>query len=123
MSKVQVEVVYPEKPPTEAGVEFVRIVRNNQMATRRQELALYGWVVAGYLLRQWPGSPDEIPIFGADQPSAEKMSASEEECLCAIEAAVSATDMEGNFHAKALPLPVTLLLNYLLKILLDKITK
>lgn len=106
-------VSYPTEIPIDCVREIIRIVREGELLTERAAFAQHAWNVQGYLQRVLLGEPQ--PVIGGASPTDDSALAA----LRALEQQAMA-QAEGN-TVRALPVPVALLLRWLVEKMLESL--
>jgi hypothetical protein len=109
-------VEYPKEAPIDCIREVARIVRGGRIAAERSALAKHLWSVQGYVQRLTLGEPR--PLIGAHEPCGDAtallaLETLERQALAQAEGAVQ----------QALPIPLAVLLEWLIQKLLDALRR
>jgi hypothetical protein len=88
---------YPETLSMESVATVIEIVKNREVDARKQELALAGWNVAGFLLKTFVGEP--VKEVGCDNPDCD-CTDEEKELLAVMGAALVSMQEEGSFSVE-----------------------
>lgn len=106
---------YPDEVPVDCIKEIIRIIRQGSLVSERAAFAQHAWNVQGYLQRVLIGAAD--PLVGETaKPSDGEALASFESILVRCETKTEETAVG------AIPLPVSLLLQWLIEKLLESLT-
>lgn len=103
------DVEYPRELPLDCIREIIRIVRGGMNREEIPSLAKHVWVTQGYLQGLGLGEPDQV--IGA-------VTCDDESALAALERLCQSED--GS--ARAIPLPIAVLLRWLINKLLDSLS-
>lgn len=105
---------YPTEIPVDCVREIIRIVRDGKLLTERANFARHAWNVQGYLQRVLLGEPQGV--IGETGPLED---ASALAALAVLEPPAAARAEE--FAIRALPVPVSLLLRWLIEKLIESL--
>lgn len=109
-------VSYPTEIPVDCVREIVRIVRERRLLAERGAFAQHAWNVQGYLQRVLLGEPQ--PVIGAAR------SPTDESALAALVALEQQAIAQAEGSAVgALPVPVAMLLRWLVEKLLESLLR
>jgi hypothetical protein len=105
-------IEYPKTLPLECVKELVRIVRERKLVQERAALASHAWHVQGYLQGRLLGDPDQTNY--ATAPAG----VDDDACCRALESLAADEPI-----VRTLPLPMEILLRWLLAKLLDAVVQ
>lgn len=107
----------PTELPAKSAKELFRIISGGLVATETKQFLTAGWIVVGYLLGTFgPGETFASALAGCDGKPCD-----EEGCVAALKA-MAEFDAASETKA-ALPIPVKMLLGYLLQKLIEQLSK